>query len=263
MIENFPIIAFALLIAIAGGAIYFFRSRKRPVNNEEEAIDISLLESNVLFYQNLSQDQKVQFELDLRYFLSHTRITGVDTTVSALDRMLIASAAVIPIFYFKEWRYQNLQEVLLYSDAINMDFETTGSAERNILGLVGTGSFEGKLLMSKHALQNGFDNTTDKHNTAIHEFAHLIDKSDGETDGIPNLLLDKTYVLPWLNLMHEQMQKIANGKSDIHPYAYTNKAEFFAVTAEYFFERPELLQKKHPELYEIFKEMFDTPAEIS
>ncbi len=115
---------------------------------------------------------------------------------------------------------------------------------------------EGALLLSKHALHLGFENNTDKQNTAIHEFVHLIDKLDGDIDGIPSLLMDKQYVLPWINLIHAQMQSIANNRSDVNSYAYTNKAEFFAVVAEYFFERPELLQKKHPELYQMLHHMF-------
>ena len=36
----------------------------------------------------------------------------------------------------------------------------------------------------------------------------------------------------------------------------TNEAEFFAVAAEYFFERPELLKSKHPGLYEVMGRIF-------
>lgn len=222
-------------------------------------IDPLLLEQHVSFYAKLEQADKKQFENDILYFLQQVSITGVDTEVGQLDRLLVSSAAVIPIFYFKKWKYHNLREVLLYNDAINMQFETVGNADRNILGMVGTGPFEGSMMISKPALRQGFENKSDKRNTAIHEFVHLIDKSDGETDGIPELLLDKQYVIPWLNLMHKQMQQIVKGKSDIDPYAYSNKSEFLAVTAEYFFERPELLEEKHPQLYNIFKEMFDTP----
>ena len=146
---------------------------------------------------------------------------------------------------------------MFYADAINMQFESKGNADRNILGLVGTGPFEGSMLLSKFALRQGFNNQSDKRNTAIHEFVHLIDKSDGETDGIPDLLLDKQYVLPWLELMHKKMQQISQGKSDIDSYGLTNKAEFFAVVAEYFFERPALLEEKHPILFKMLCDMFE------
>lgn len=205
-------IAIILFIAIAVYALYFFARQKRGLQAAaEQPLNTSLLNAHVLFYKNLDAAGKKAFEEDVRYFLSHTRITGVDTTVAELDKLLIAAAAVIPIFHFKHWRYCNLKEVLLYSDSINHQFESKGRANRNILGMVGDGVYNGSLLLSKHALRQGFANKTDKQNTAIHEFVHLIDKADGDTDGLPELLLDKQYVLPWLNLMHENMQQMARG----------------------------------------------------
>lgn len=254
-------VPFLILIVIVVAAFYFFSTKDKSKNSvaKDFVVDPLLLEKHVLFYAKLPPESKQQFEEDVKYFLGHVAVTGVDTDVEEVDRLLVASAAVIPIFYFTKWKYHNLREVLLYADAINMQFETSGNADRNILGMVGTGPYEGSMLLSRPALRLGFSNQSDKYNTAIHEFVHLIDKSDGDTDGIPENLLDKQYVLPWLNLIHEQMQKIAKGKSDISGYAYTNKAEFLAVTAEYFFERPELLEDKHPELYKILKQLFDTP----
>lgn len=252
-------IAFIILLLVAVYFIYFFTKRSRPVNADSTIQpDRNLLEQHVLFYQKLDDAGKRQFESDVAFFLSRTRISGVDTDIEELDRLLIASAAVIPIFHFKKWRYYNLREVLLYSDSINHNFESKESADRNILGMVGEGVYNNMMFLSKASLRQGFSNTTDKHNTAIHEFVHLIDKSDGDTDGIPDLLLDKKYVLPWIDMIHENMQQIAKGKSDIDSYAFTNKAEFFAVVSEYFFERPELLEEKHPALYKMLAAMFET-----
>jgi Mlc titration factor MtfA (ptsG expression regulator) len=254
-------IPFIILLIIILFAFYFFTTRNKSNIKavREMVIDPVLLENNVSFYAKLDAAGKKKFEEDVLYFLKHVAVNGVDTEVDQLDKLLVAAAAVIPIFYFPRWKYHNLREVLLYTDAINMQFETTGNLERNILGMVGTGPFERSMLLSKPALRQGFSNQADKHNTAIHEFVHLIDKSDGETDGIPELLLDKQYVIPWLNLIHDQMEQIATGNSDIDPYAYSNRSEFLAVTAEYFFESPELLEANHPELYKILKEMFDKP----
>lgn len=245
----------ALIVIICFG-VYFLSGKNERKITERVIIDNALLEENVLFYSELKPEGKIQFENDVSDFLNDVKITGIDTNVEELDRHLIAAAAMIPIFHFKEWKYYNLQEVLLYSDSINMNFESTGNSERNILGMVGSGVYEGKMFLSKHSLRAGFQNQTDKSNTAIHEFVHLIDKADGDTDGIPAILLEKTFVLPWLNLIQEQMQKIAKNKSDINPYATMNKAEFLSVAGEYFFERPELLKTRHPELYDMLKQIF-------
>lgn len=248
-----------MFVGIALYALYFF-TRQNKVNKggAHQPIDQALLLENVLFYKNLDEEGRKQFENDINFFLGNTRITGVDTAIEELDKLLIASAAVIPIFHFKKWRYYNLREVLLYSDAINMNFESKGNADRNILGMVGSGVYNNMMFLSRASLRQGFSNTSDKHNTAIHEFVHLIDKADGDTDGIPELLLDKQYVIPWIDMIHENMQQIAKGRSDIDSYAFTNKAEFFAVAAEYFFEKPELMEEKHPALYKLMAEMFET-----
>ncbi len=214
-----------------------------------------VLIEKVAFYNGLSAEDKTWFESDILHFLSHVRITGIDVKVDETDRILVAASAVIPIFAFKEWRYNNITEVLLYPSSFNEKFETAG-ADRRILGMVGEGPMNGTMILSKPALHQGFLNETDKNNTAIHEFVHLIDKTDGAIDGIPENLLGKQYVLPWVNLISKKIEEINKGKSDINPYGATSQTEFFAVASEYFFERPQLLKTKHPELYDLMEHVF-------
>ena len=162
---------------------------------------------------------------------------------------------MIPIFGFPEWKYYNLRDILLYPGSFNeIDFKTEGDG--HIMGMVGNGTMQQMMILSKPALYNGFDNTSDKENTGIHEFVHLLDKEDGDVDGLPEALLEKQYTLPWLNLMAEGIEEIKKEKSDINVYGVTNKAEFFAVAAEYFFEQPELFKKKHTVLYDLMTQVF-------
>jgi Mlc titration factor MtfA (ptsG expression regulator) len=215
----------------------------------------SILKEYVDFYNELEDDRKVQFENRLQHFLATTRITGVNTSVEDIDKVLIAASAIIPIFGFTDWQYINLKDVLLYPDSFNERFNQEGDG-RTTLGIVGEGAYQNMMILSKHELRQDFINKTGKNNTAIHEFVHLIDKTDGAVDGIPEFLLAKKYVLPWLHLIHQNIEEIRQSKSDINPYGATNKAEFFAVVSEYFFERPDLLQANHPELYEILNKIF-------
>jgi len=249
-------IGIAIIVAVILCGVYFTKSKKKEaaVENDILITDV-ILEQHIAFYRKLNETEKQQFEKELRFFLGYIRITGVNTAVENLDRIFVAASAVIPVFAFPGWKYYNLREVLLYGDAINSDFQTEGEG-RNILGMVGTGYMEGKMLLSKFALEQGFKNESDKNNTAIHEFVHLLDKADGDTDGIPQQLLAKQYVIPWMDMTYQQMQEIVKGKSDINPYGSTNKAEFFAVVSEYFFERPDLLQQKHPELYALLQQIY-------
>jgi len=191
-------------------------------------------------------------------FLSEVYIDAVQFELEELDKVLIAASAVIPVFGFKEWHYTNLSGILLYPDNFNEDMQfSSKDNSRNIGGIVGNGRFEKQMILSKKALYHGFKNTTDKSNTGIHEFVHLIDKLDDSTDGVPERLLEHQYALPWLNLIHKEMEAINDNHSDIRKYGGTNQAEFFAVASEYFFERPDLLKKKHPDLYKMLVKCFN------
>ena len=216
-----------------------------------------ILMENVSYYNALNETEKPQFEFEILEFLANITITPVgDVKVSETDKVLIASSAVIPIFAFPDWKYYNLEEVLLYPNAFNHQFETSGKG-RNIAGMVGTGYMEGKMILSKPALIEGFANDKDGRNTAIHEFIHLVDKKDNLVDGLPDVLMERLYALPWFDLIDKKIDEIRAGKSDIRDYGGTSRIEFFAVLGEYFFEKPQLLKKRHPELYVMLVEIFD------
>ena len=132
------------------------------------------------------------------------------------------------------------------------DFSGKGG---NILGLVtGRGS---SMVLSKPSLYSGFSLFDDKLNVGIHEFAHKVDGEDGAIDGIPGLLVSGPEVVKeWLSVIEEESALIEKGKSDINPYALTNRVEFFAVVSEYFFENPDAMAEKHPRLYGILKRIY-------
>lgn len=213
-----------------------------------------ILNKNVVFYNSISKEEQKRFEQNIQIFLSEVRITGIQTEIDDKIRLLVASSAIIPIFGFEEWEYDNLGEVLIYPHTFSKGFETEGK-DRNVLGMVGTGVMRRVMILSKKALLDGFANNKDGENTAIHEFVHLIDGSDGHFDGIP-AFLDKQYIKPWLDLVYEEIEKIRKEDSSINPYGATSKVEFFAVASEYFFEKPHLMKKNYPELYQMLSRIF-------
>ncbi|MFD2285507.1 peptidase [Pedobacter petrophilus] len=246
---------FAYLIPIFLIVLYFILRKKKPAIEPLTDTDRKILDDYVGYYHNLDSTDKLKFEQKIAEFFSTVKIEGVGLDMTTLDELLIASSAVIPIFGFADWQYKNLGSVLLYPDTFNKDFQFEGD-ERNIAGMVGTGYMNGQMILSRAALRHGFSKSAGKENTAIHEFVHLLDKSDGATDGVPENLMGHEYTLPWVKMMHAEMEKIEDNKSDINPYAITNEAEFFAVVSEYFFEKPELLKDKHPDLYHALSRIF-------
>ncbi len=255
----------AIFILVVTALLFFIWASRRKKPGTIRPIPVEykeILQKDVPFYQKLDNSRKNEFESRMMHFLAKTRITGVRTRLEDIDKVYIAASAIIPIFGFPGWEYNNLNEVLVYPDSFNHDFDQAGS-NRSILGIVGEGAYQHIMILSQQQLRLAFSNKSGKDNTAIHEFVHLIDKSDGTTDGLPELFLDKKYVVPWLQLIEKGMQDILSNRSDIDPYGTTNEAEFFAVVSEYFFERPELLDEKHPELYKLLTEVFRQKPGIS
>jgi Mlc titration factor MtfA (ptsG expression regulator) len=96
------------------------------------------------------------------------------------------------------------------------------------------------------------------YNVAIHEFAHKLDMRTGEADGVPPLHSGMSRE-KWEKTLHAAYEEfckevdaaeLADGETELDPYASENPAEFFAVISEAFFETPDLVNKKYPDLYE-------------
>lgn len=241
--------------------IFHLFRKKKPEPISTDHWDDLLIE-HVLFFKKLKARERLFFKLRMQAFLEEIEIETIDMEPTELDALLIAASAIIPVFQFPDWHYSNLKTVILLPAHFNGDLEFEGHGNgRRIFGMVGTGKWRNKMILSKEALYHGFKNETDKLNTAIHEFIHLIDKMDGAIDGIPQALLNQSYVIPWVNLMHEEMERINKDKSDIRDYGGTSKIEFFAVAAEYFFSRPKLMKRKHPDIYNMLSKCF-TPESV-
>ena len=244
----------ALIILII---LFVFRIRRVQKTSHLPENYKGLLTDYVKFYRQLDEEGKEKFEKRADHFLSAVKITGVNAVVEDIDRLFIAAGAIIPVYSISDWQYINLHEVLVYPGAFNADFDQ-GGADRDIAGMVGSGALQHVMVITKWQLRQGFINHNDAHNTAIHEFVHLIDKMDGTMDGVPEIILERKYVPAWKQLMETTMLQMRTYGSDIVMYGSTNTTEFFAVISEYFFEQPGSLKANHPDLYEMLERIYKT-----
>ena len=217
------------------------------------------LSKNVSFYAALDAAEKLLFEQRIGLFLQTTQVVGHDVEVTEKDELLVASAAIILVWRFPDWYYMNLRIVSLVSGPFNEQSEF-GKKDSLIQGMVGTGAMRGQMILSKPALHYGFSNDQDKKNVALHEFSHLLDMVDGGNDGFPERLSEYAHAVPWMDLVRKEIGKIHGNASNLRDYGGTNPMEFFAVATEYFFERPSLLCRKHPEVYEALKGFYQQDA---
>src|ERR1700680_4394237 len=104
-----PVFALIIITVVAVGvALYRKPRRKIQLSDGYQR----LLVDHVAFYRGLDEASRHRFEEKIKELLGYIRITGINTTVDDIDRLLIASSGVIPIFGFPEWKYYNLSEVL-------------------------------------------------------------------------------------------------------------------------------------------------------
>lgn len=92
-------------------------------------------------------------------------------------------------------------------------------------------------------------------NLVLHEFAHHLDSLDGEMGGMPPQP-SREAAGRWEQVIDEHYEQLvadvqAGRFTLLDSYGSTNKAEFFAVATETFYEQPSALQEESPELYQL------------
>lgn len=90
-------------------------------------------------------------------------------------------------------------------------------------------------------------------NVVIHEFAHKLDMTNGDTDGMPALhgaMTRDAWAAAFGPAYEDFCHRVDGGEdTTLDPYAAESPAEFFAVMSEAFFQTPALLQADYPAVY--------------
>lgn len=250
-----------LVVVAIVSALWYWRIQTRKISPRNQRIKLNVndkywLQENIPFYATLGKNSKQVFEDRVGIFLADVRITEIGKDVAEKETCLyVASSAVIAFWGLPYWNYGDLREVLVYPS--NFDIDNNLNKLGVVQGKVHHGGLmNNTMILSLPALVSGFQIGNDKKNVGIHEFAHLLDKSEGEINGQPPMLGMEDRKA-WIALVNSEILKIKKGKSSIPDYAATSHSEFFAVIVEYYKECPKLLKIKHPELYEAMESLFN------
>jgi hypothetical protein len=97
-------------------------------------------------------------------------------------------------------------------------------------------------------------------NLVVHEFAHHVDGLDGDVDGVPPIV-DREKGRTWYRVTEQEFERLAReaarGEATLlDRYGASNRAEFFAVASECFFERPRAMRERHGELYRALADFY-------
>ncbi len=200
-------------------------------------------------FERLDPAWRARFERDVQLFLAEKRITGVSVEVDDELRLLVAASAVTLSVGWPDYEWDQLSEVLLYPDDFDRDYRF-GGAER-----AGEAHPWGPVILSVPALLDSFEYPDDAYHVGIHEFAHLLDVSQTHFDGIPGGL-DGKDARRWVEVAEKEMERLRHGRSVFDDYGAHDPVEFLAVAVEAFFELPQLVRRRHREIYALLSGYF-------
>lgn len=222
-----------------------------------------ILTQRYQLYGFLNQTEKSKLKQKILYFLEDKEILPLgDFVVTDEMKLLVAAQACLMILNLGQEVYPGLKLIYLMEDTFipknNLVDKYTGLPKYS--PELGEQIKGGPIILSWPAVENGLRGFNSQ-NVVYHEFAHNLDQLDGGFDGTPPLKSSNAYGR-WAQVMSREFFELKQNilhhhKSDIDIYGATNEAEFFAVLTEYFFIHPKFLAKKHPEIYEIFKNYFN------
>ena len=214
--------------------------------------------SNVRYYKSLRDDERSKLRDDLQILIAEKNwegCAGLDIT----DEMKVTIAAQIAILTlgYQQQYFERVLSILVYPD-------TYVAAEQNVTqGRVileghsareGEAWYRGPVILSWTEVLAGGRGNNRSHNVVFHEFAHQLDMLNGRSaDGVP-AMESNAQASRWVRTLDREYAQLSHDCQHGMPtildcYGATNKAEFFAVATEAFFNRPRELKRHHAELF--------------
>jgi len=197
------------------------------------------------FFATLPPERQERFLERLKVFVWEKQFFGAGgLELTDEIRVAVSIAAVRLVLHLDLSAYDRLTEIVVYPYVY-------GHPGRDGAILGEAHSF-GTVVLAWPAVQQGLLNPSDGHDTAVHEFAHVLDRADGAFDGTPELRASEHY-RPWgevLGRRYLELRATAERKRTLlRAYGATNEAEFFAVATESFFEKPARMREQSADLY--------------
>jgi len=214
------------------------------------------IDANVGLAASMNTDQATRL-VQLTTELFNDKAWEAAAGFALTDEMIVtvAANAAIPILSLGTWAYRNVNAIVLHptttthtTDRMGPTAGVVADHEMQVVGLASPNS--GPVSLSWDAVLTGSRNPDRGLNVVIHEFAHKIDMTDGAADGVPPLR--GAALGDWAAMLSDEYEhsKVLESDAVLRPYAWTNKAEFFAVASEAFYCQPRALKEAKPRLYE-------------
>jgi len=240
------------------------RRRKRVLQNEFPREWVPWLEDRLPHYDALSsRDQKALKSL-VQIFLFEKEWEGCQgVEITDEIKVTISAQACLLLLGLEHNYFYNVRNVLVFPQHYiprHQSMDGSGVVHESDQAVLGHASYDGPVALSWISSREGGLNAHDGRNVVLHEFAHKLDFMDGFANGVPVLKKRANYKR-WFEVMQREydvlVARSAKRKATLlDDYGATNSGEFFAVSVECFFEKPEAMRRRHSALYDLLTEYF-------
>jgi len=248
--------------ALAGPTLARVWRRQRIGRRPFPAAWRDIVRRRVPLARELPAAQQLLLKKHIQVLLADTPFIGcAGLEVSEEMRVTIAAQAAF-LLLGRGGSFGNLREVLIYPGHFVVPRSEMGAGgvvheARDVLA--GQSWQRGQVIVAWDAVRDGAADPHDGTNVVMHEFAHQLDQDTGAANGAP--YVGRGAQQAWARVMNQEFDalrgRLARAEPGvIEPYAATSPAEFFAVTTELFFEKPDALAAERPELYEQLKRCY-------
>jgi Mlc titration factor MtfA (ptsG expression regulator) len=222
-----------------------------------------ILTERLPVYTVLQEQERHKLEQLIHLFLDDKEFYGcAGLEVTDVMKVCIAAEACLLLLGQSGAIYPKLQAILVYPTGflakrdLHQEDGTVVAGEHHLLG---ESWGNGRVILSWDDVEQGARDFTDGHNVVLHEFAHQLDSASGSANGAPPLRSNsyQTWAKVFSDNFEDLQTRVLNGRPTVMDgYGATNPAEFFAVATETFFEKPDQLLKKRPELFQELQQYY-------
>ena len=263
MLEAIIVLLVSVLIAIGIliSPILVKKARKRLKRRSFPRLWNFIIDDRLPIYSYLSSSERRRLQGHIQVFLAEKQFIGCGGLYLTEEmKLLIAANACLLLLNERGQYFPRLRSILIYPSAYLVKQTTvTGNyvVEEKLVARLGESWTTDQLILSWEQVKQDNSNWGDGHNVVLHEFAHQLDQEDGKAEGVP-ILKRKSQYSTWAKVMTAEYKKLCEDVEKgtdtvLDKYGATNPAEFFAVATETFFEKPQELVKKHPNLYRLLQ----------
>ena len=198
---------------------------------------------------------------DLRRRVRWEAARGLDLTDEMIDTTVGYAALIVAGYEPREAPF-HLVTTVVFRDGNYLDVERPGPVRglvdrspRRLAGQSGHG--RGPVVLDWRTVRRQADGRSRGTNVVIHEFAHKLDQLTGAADGMPPLPT-RSARDQWTQTIGTNFRRLRRRGSDglVRMYGASSPAEYFAVTSEVFFLRPDDLRLRLPRVYDRLAEFY-------